>query len=101
MCWICKAGNKVRKWTNFSQCADWRGTERSHAEYLAEVAAKRVQGGPTLSNVFLIDGFVLEGVVIDVMHCLDLGFVKVSTLTHTNSPHGYKKYLSNIYFSYP
>ena len=49
-------------------CAEWRGTERSHEDYLAQF-----HGGGGVPHIFSIEGFRLEGVVIDVMHAVDLG----------------------------
>ena len=67
MCWLCRAGNKVRSWRDFRQQAPWRGTILSHLDYLGEV------GVGNLPKVFLIQGFKLECVLIDAMHCIDLG----------------------------
>ncbi len=67
MCWICKAGNRQKPWTDFRQTAEWRGTERNHERYLADLA------GSNPPRIFQIIGFRHEGVVIDVMHCVDLG----------------------------
>ena len=73
MCWVCAAGNEQNSWKDFSAGAGWRGTERTHRQYLEHAAAIEARGGPSLSNLFMIEGFVLESIVIDAMHCLDLG----------------------------
>ncbi len=67
MCWICRAGNAQKPWQDFSQSAEWRGTVREHEQYIEDLA------GSKLPRIFQIIGFRQEGVVIDVMHCVDLG----------------------------
>ena len=72
MCFLCDAGdgdNATHPWRDFRRCASWRSTKRDHCAYLRHLEEQ----GKILPEVFLIRGFRLEGVVIDTMHCADLG----------------------------
>lgn len=68
MCWICKASNKIPEliFTDCRLCAGWRRTMRTHESYVADVSE--------LPVLFLkATGFRLECVMIDILHCVDLG----------------------------
>ena len=72
MCWKCLAvGDNANplKYSRFDKSAPWKKTRQSHEEYIA-----------SCSDPFLIPvlfamccGFRIEMVMIDVLHCVDLG----------------------------
>eukprot|EP00969_Alexandrium_andersonii_P336612 14879087-Alexandrium_andersonii.AAC.1 len=70
MCWLCRASNVVPElnWMDARPTAGWRGTLKSQATYLAD---RQVAG--FISNIFLVEGFSMEMVMIDVLHTVDLG----------------------------
>ena len=71
MCWLCKASptHGPLVWTNGLPTAGWRGTLRSHEQWLAELAASRKR----IPAVFKIKTLRLEGVMCDVLRDLDQG----------------------------
>ena len=71
MCWICNASvNHDRLWTDAKDTAGWRPTIRSHESYTAQLASL----GKQLPALFrYVTGFRLEYIMIDVLHCVDLG----------------------------
>jgi hypothetical protein len=89
MCFMCLASamDNALSWTSAARGAGWRPTIRSHESYLAELIA----AGKSLCGLFLIPGLRLEGVMVDVLHTVDLGlaahiianiFVEVMRLGH-------------------
>ncbi len=71
MCWLCNASPTLGPlvWTDGLATAGWRGTMRSHEQYVAELLA----AGKTRPAVFNIKTLRLEGVMGDVLHALDQG----------------------------
>ena len=72
MCWMCSAANRVGRllWTAVGDSAAWRATRRTHAAYVAELLAQR-RPAPLLFSVVI--GLLLSCVMVDVLHCTDLG----------------------------
>lgn len=71
MCWLCRASNIDGRlcWTNFNSNAPWRGTAWSHESYLADLASR----GADAPSLFNIVGLRVECVMVDILHCVDLG----------------------------
>lgn len=71
MCWLCRASNVNANllWTDFNTNAAWRASVWSHDAYVADVLSR----GEDLPNLFSIRGLRLECIVVDVLHCVDLG----------------------------
>ena len=72
MCWMCSASNAVGRllWTAVGDSAGWRATRRTHAACVAELLAQRRPVNPLFSVVI---GLLLSCVMVDVLHCMDLG----------------------------
>ena len=71
MCWMCRAtGVGPLRFTACGADAPWRGTRRSHEEYVEQLAAQGKELPTLLKKVV---GLRLESVMIDVLHCVDLG----------------------------
>ena len=72
MCWMCSAANRVGRllWTAVGDSAAWRATRRTHAAYVAELLAQ-LRPAPLLFSVVI--GLLLSCVMVDVLHCTDLG----------------------------
>ena len=71
MCWMCSAANTGRLfWTAVGDSAGLRATRRTHAPYVAELLAQRRPVPPLFSVVI---GVLLSCVMVDVLHCMDLG----------------------------
>ncbi len=92
MCYVCKASGSEPNllWTTAALTCGWRATVRTHESYLQElhIAGKRASG------LFAIVGLRLEGVMIDILHTVDLGlashilaniFVEIMALWHWGS----------------
>ena len=59
----------IRQFWLVDNDAGWRPTRRTHESYVAELIAK----GKMLPILFAILGFRLELIMVDVLHCVDLG----------------------------
>ena len=72
MCWLCRASSidPTLSWTDCRKCALWRGTLRTHESYLEKL---RADGFATPVLLGEIIGMRLEHIMIDVLHCVDLG----------------------------
>ena len=71
MCWMCSAANTGRLfWTAVGDSAGLRATRRTLAAYVAELLAQRRPVPPLFSVVI---GVLLSCVMVDVLHCMDLG----------------------------
>ena len=88
-CFICWASPNVPDlaWSNARDTAGWRPTVRTHESYVAELLAS----GRTLPTLFRIITLRIEGIMIDVLHCVDQGvamhlianvFIEVMALGH-------------------
>ena len=71
MCFVCGASNSIDDllWTNGSKTSGWRCTHKTHESWTAELIA----AGRSVSSLFNILTLRLEGVMIDILHCLDQG----------------------------
>ena len=69
MCWVCRASSAIPALAWTARDGEWRDTYRTHESYLAELAA----AGREPCELFLIRTLRLEGVMIDVLHTVDLG----------------------------
>ena len=71
MCWMCSAEKDgPRTWRNFGPAAPWRPTRKSHRSWQEELERE----GSSMPLLFaLVIGLSLPCLMIDVMHCLDLG----------------------------
>ena len=72
MCWMCKASSNIPhlRWVLCNLEAGWRATRRTHESYVAELEAE----GRDLPVLLLqAVGLRLECIMIDVLHCVDLG----------------------------
>ena len=71
MCWVCRAtGQGANRFTSCGAAANWRRTRRSHEQYAAQLAAEGRELPILLQKVV---GLRLEGMMIDVLHAIDLG----------------------------
>ena len=71
MCWKCLAvgmNTSVMKYSRFDKLASWRETRQTQDTYMALHA-----GGDIPVLLALVIGFRIELVMIDVLHCVDLG----------------------------
>ena len=72
MCWKCMAVRNfanVLKYSRFDRAAPWRATRITHEKYLEMLAAEN-RDIPVLFDAV---GFRVELVMVDVLHCVDLG----------------------------
>eukprot|EP00969_Alexandrium_andersonii_P250646 11078119-Alexandrium_andersonii.AAC.1 len=69
ICWRCLAGTQEHPWTSFGSRASWRTARCTPGQFLKRQRDNGVQPSP----LFSIPGFTLDMVVIDVLHCMDLG----------------------------
>ena len=71
MCWLCKAaGHGELSFTNTGTGAAWRGTMRSHEDWVLEQEA----AGKSLPALMdRVHGLRLESVMVDILHTVDLG----------------------------
>ena len=70
MCWMCSASSRgALCFTNARVDAAWRATRRTHEMFIADFRAR----GEPLPPLFDVIGFRLECVMIDILHCMDLG----------------------------
>ena len=79
-------------WTTAALDAAWRDTIRTHASWLAELAA----AGSPFPDLFLIDSLQLESIMIDILHAIDQGvashlvanvFLEIMALKHWGNTH--------------
>ena len=68
MCWLCNASSDT--WTDFASSASWRANRRSHSDFVEKFEAS---GKPLPAMFEHCIGFKLEFLMIDVLHCVDLG----------------------------
>ena len=70
-CFVCAASPTVEAllYTIARLGAGWRTTVRTHSSYLLDLARK----GAHLPSLFAILSLRFEGIMIDTMHCCDLG----------------------------
>ncbi len=71
MCFKCRATQEDGDvpYTDVSASALWRVLRTTAAAFVADMRAKGIDLSPLLS----LPGFVLEYLIIDVLHCMDLG----------------------------
>ena len=69
ICWRCGANRSDKPFWDFSESAKWRGDRWSLERLLEEIKRQ----GSFASPLFGAPGFVLAVLVIDVLHCMDLG----------------------------
>ena len=72
MCFLCRASSKIRAlaWTNCGPEAGWRSTRWSHETYIEFL---RGAGLAIPVLLWLVIGFRLECVMVDVLHTVDQG----------------------------
>ena len=71
MCWMCSASPNIPalSFTDGSRTAGWRGGMRSHEGYLQKLEDE----GSEVPALFKIHSLRMEGIMIDVLHAVDLG----------------------------
>lgn len=75
MCWMCRATSAdgpLRYW-NFGLSAKWRRMRHTTATFLAALRASGVE----LSVLFDFPGFHISMILVDVLHCCDLGCTQI------------------------
>jgi len=70
-CYLCSAtlAGGDRCFSRADLGAGWRSTTDTHNSYM--LSCRR--GGKNISNFFKIISFRFEGIMVDILHCLDLG----------------------------
>ena len=69
ICWKCLAGTETHPWTDFGPGASWRLARCTPGQFFKRQRDNGIEPSP----LFSIPGFSLNMVVIDVLHCMDLG----------------------------
>lgn len=69
ICWNCPANKSDKDYKNCSLSAKWRGVRYSSLQFLKLMASQ----GVTKCILFDAPGFSLKFLMVDVLHCLDLG----------------------------
>ena len=69
ICWACGANKSGRPYWDFTSKALWRSCRLTTYQFLKLMA----QNGIDRSVLFDAPGFILDFIMVDVLHCLDLG----------------------------
>ena len=72
ICWRCLADNHTLNWRDCSAEAAWRATKMDHQDYMAVACVANAKLSPLIG----FPGFKMEYIVIDVLHCCDLGITQ-------------------------